>query len=352
MRQRWRTFLAGALVAVMAGCTSDQGSSDGPAASPAPSGDSGGGGSATQPSGDNPLAGQTLFVNTANPAVSQVAAWEKDKRTADATELKKIGERPNAEWLAGGGTGVGARVDDLLGKAAAKKQLPVLVAYNVPDRDCGQYSAGGAGSADEYRQWIRSFAGGIKGRPAVVILEPDAVAHTLEGCADNATERYAVITDAVNVLKAAGARVYVDAGHPNWIGDVNKLAGALKNAGIAKADGFSLNVSNFVRTADNVTYGDKLSDALGGKTRYVIDTSRNGAGPYDGGTTVNGGPSWCNPPGRALGEAPTVRTGKERVDAFLWVKRPGESDGACRPGEPPAGTWWPEYALELAKRSR
>jgi endoglucanase len=348
MTQRWRTFLAGALVAVLAGCTSDQGSGNRPAAS-APAGDTGG--SATQPSAGTTLDGQTLYVNPTYPAVSQVTAWEKEKRTADAAQLRKIGDRANAEWFAGGGTGVGARVDDLVGKAAAKKQLPVLVAYNVPDRDCGQFSAGGAGSAGEYGQWIRAFAGGIKGRPAVVILEPDAVAHTLEGCAANAAERYTLINDAVTVLKAAGARVYVDAGHPDWIDDVKKLAGALERAGIAKADGFSLNVSNFVRTADNVSYGDRLSDALGGKTRYVVDTSRNGAGPYTGGSTVNGGPSWCNPPGRALGEAPTLRTGRPRVDAFLWVKRPGESDGACRAGEPAAGTWWPEYALDLAKRS-
>ena len=85
--------------------------------------------------------------------------------------------------------------------------------------------------------------------------------------------------------------------------------------------------------------------------RFVVDTSRNGAGPVTGATEIDGGPSWCNPPGRVLGPAPTADTGHPRADAFLWVKRPGESDGACRPGEPPAGEWWPEYALDLAKRS-
>ena len=57
---------------------------------------------------------------------------------------------------------------------------------------------------------------------------------------------------------------------------------------------------------------------------------------------------WCNPPGRALGETPTTKTGNPRVDAYLWVKRPGESDGACGRGAPAAGQWWPQYALELA----
>jgi endoglucanase len=74
----------------------------------------------------------------------------------------------------------------------------------------------------------------------------------------------------------------------------------------------------------------------------VIDTSRNGRGPYRN--------RWCNPPGRGLGTPPTTETGHPLVDAFLWVKTPGESDGDC--GEaPPAGQWWPRYALGLAQRA-
>ena len=81
----------------------------------------------------------------------------------------------------------------------------------------------------------------------------------------------------------------------------------------------------------------------------MIDTSRNGRGAVTGDT--NGGPGWCNPPGRGLGQPPTTRTGQPLVDAFLWIKRPGESDGNCRSGEPSAGTWWLDYALGLAQRA-
>ncbi|RKN54957.1 endoglucanase, partial [Streptomyces klenkii] len=84
------------------------------------------------------------------------------------------------------------------------------------------------------------------------------------------------------------------------------------------------------------------SELLGG-AHFVIDTSRNGNGPYEGTDEP-----WCNPPGRALGDAPTAGTGDPLVDAYLWIKRPGESDGECR-GGPPAGQWWPEYALALAR---
>ena len=129
-----------------------------------------------------------------------------------------------------------------------------------------------------------------------------------------------------------------------------RLADALRQAGVDQADGFALNVSNFFTTDDNVAFGGRVSDALGGTAHFVIDTSRNGAGPVPG-SEIAGGPRWCNPPGRALGPAPTADTGRPRVDAFLWIKNPGDSDGACRPGEPAAGTWWPDYALDLASRS-
>lgn len=130
-----------------------------------------------------------------------------------------------------------------------------------------------------------------------------------------------------------GTRAYVDAGHPGWITDLPWLARALNQAGISRADGFSLNVSNFHTTPTVLTYARRLSNALGGTPHFVIDTSRNGNGPYAGPD------AWCNPPGRALGVPPTADTGEADVDAYLWIKRPGESDGVCR-GGPGAGVWW------------
>ncbi|MFI2791482.1 glycoside hydrolase family 6 protein, partial [Kitasatospora sp. NPDC018614] len=47
-------------------------------------------------------------------------------------------------------------------------------------------------------------------------------------------------------------------------------------------------------------------------------------------------------------EPPTTRTADPLVDAYLWIKRPGESDGTCK-GGPKAGQWWETYALELAR---
>ena len=36
------------------------------------------------------------------------------------------------------------------------------------------------------------------------------------------------------------------------------------------------------------------------------------------------------------------------IDAYLWVKQPGDSDGPCNGGLP-AGVYWPQYAVALAE---
>ncbi|MDG4767736.1 glycoside hydrolase family 6 protein [Solwaraspora sp. WMMD406] len=299
------------------------------------------------------LAGAPLFVDPTGAAADQVRLWQAAGQAEQADQLRRISEQPMAVWITSSTAQVAADVDAALTRAATSGGMPVLVAYHIPDRDCGSFSGGGAVDGGDYQAWIRQFAAGIAGRPVTVIVEPDAVAHSLDSCgaAGAGGARLELLAEAVAVLKQTGtAQVYLDAGHPRWISDLGRLADALRQAGIDQADGFALNVSNFIGTAENVEYGHRLSDALGGRTRFVIDTSRNGAGPADG-ASVAGGPAWCNPPGRRLGETPTTTPGLDRVDALLWIKRPGESDGDCRPGEPPAGQWWPEYALQLAAQA-
>jgi endoglucanase len=122
------------------------------------------------------------------------------------------------------------------------------------------------------------------------------------------------------------------------------MAGRLNQVGVGKARGFSLNTANFFTTDESVGYGNAISGMTGGKP-FVIDTSRNGAGPVEGDPLY-----WCNPSGRALGVAPTTNTGNPQVDAFLWVKRPGESDGSCG-GAPSAGRFMPQTAVALAQNA-
>jgi endoglucanase len=156
--------------------------------------------------------------------------------------------------------------------------------------------------------------------------------------------------------------------------------------------------SGSTTTADlNISGIDARYESLLGSTKpfthFVIDTSLNGRGmndmaayasaPYHQPASVISalvGGNLCNPPGSGLGLAPTTDTGEALVDAYLWVRNPGESGGQCdsagstrawdfsaysRPGwptsvearslfdplwgriDPAPGSWFPELALQL-----
>jgi endoglucanase len=286
----------------------------------------------------NPFVGRKLYVDPNSAAAKQAAAW-RTTRPADAAEIDEIATAPQAQWFGDWNGDVAAAVNDHVTRAAAVGRWTLLVAYNIPQRDCGGYSAGGTTA---YRTWIREFARGIGSRPAAVVLEPDALAGLDCLSAADRDARLALLRDAVAVLRAKpGVEVYVDAGHSGWH-TVATMAGRLQQADVARATGFALNVSNFQTTSGQVGYGRELGTRLGGKP-FVIDTGRNGLGPAPDG-------QWCNPPGRALGPRPTTVTGDSLAHAFLWIKQPGLSDGPCN-GGPAAGAWWADYALGLARRS-
>jgi endoglucanase len=270
-----------------------------------------------------PLPGAALYVDPSSPANAKIAS------------------QPQAFWFGGWSGDVHAAVDNVVSAAAAAGRVPALVAYNIPQRDCGSYSAGGSSSADAYHTWIRAFAAGIGTRRAIVVVEPDAIAGLDCLNTTDRQTRLALLADAVRVLAASpNTVVYIDGGHDAWQ-PVSVMAARLAQAGMPDAQGFALNVSNFRAQAGLVTYGQQLAAAIG-VAHFVIDTSRNGLGPSPDG-------EWCNPPGRALGAKPGTPSDR-RLDWNLWVKRPGESDGPCN-GGPAAGVYWPAYADGLAQRA-
>jgi endoglucanase len=289
---------------------------------------------------NNPVYGAPLYVEPNTRAQQQADLWRKS-RPKDARQMDKIATQSQAVWFGNWSGDVKAAVDRKVTAAIAAGKMPVLVAYNIPNRDCGSYSAGGSTDGYAYRQWLQAFAAGIRDRRAIVIVEPDALAMASKcGTVAQQEERYDLLYDAISILKQNPAtRVYMDAGHSNWITS-GLMSARLDRVGIHRADGFSLNVSNFHPTSAQVTYGTEVSRLLGG-VHFVVDTSRNGLGPATG---------WCNPTGEALGTRPTTLVTNALVDAYLWVKRPGESDGTCN-GGPVSGTWWPDYALGLARRA-
>lgn len=286
----------------------------------------------------------SVAAAAATPAVSTPApssrALYNDTSTKTHMPAEIMGQ-PTALWLGEWTPNIQQYVNNVVTAATAQGTIPVFVAYNIPSRDLGSYSAGGAGSSENYRAWIRSIAAGIGAREAVVIVEPDALAQIDQLNAASQTRRYADLSDAVTVLATqTKAVIYLDAGHSAWIG-ADEMAKRLEKANVAQARGFSLNISNFQTTANNQAYGDKISAKI--KKSYVIDTSRNGQGPK--------GSEWCNPAGRGLGAKPAI-VNRGNLDAYLWIKTPGESDGDCGIGQPAAGQWFNDYALELIKNAR
>ncbi|MET9870576.1 glycoside hydrolase family 6 protein, partial [Streptomyces sp. NPDC006386] len=277
---------------------------------------------------------------------SQVLDWVRahsgDPR--HAVIASRIADQPAAVWFAEYAPDtLTARVAAVTSGGAAQGRVPVLVPYAIPGRDCGGHSQGGAPDLDAYDAWIDRFAAGLGSGEVIVVLEPDSVAQAECLSAGERADRFASLARAGRVLKEANprARVYFDAGHSGWNAP-GKQAAWLRQAGAASpesSDGIFSNVSNFHTTADEVAYDRRVLDALGGPASLgaVIDTSRNGNGaPADG--------QWCDPAGRKLGRTPTLSTGEPRIDAYLWVKLPGESDG-CK-GRP--GTFTASYAYDLA----
>lgn len=265
----------------------------------------------------------------------------KDHRLTHPS-VAKIFEHPVAFWYgAKKNKNANKNLDKSL-KRLLKRTLPALpyfVLYNLPNRDIGQYSKGGASDATEYILFLQEFCRGIKDHSPIIIYEPDALPHTTHMTATEAQYRINLMKEGIDVItEESNALVYVDIGHSNWL-DPKEAAELIQSVSNDRVRGFSVNVSNYRSTKESVEWALKICE-YNKNWNFVIDTSRNGNGPH--------GNDWCNPPGRHVGEVPTCNTGVEECDAFLWIKIPGESDGTGN-GGPRAGKFWPEMATELVK---
>jgi endoglucanase len=285
----------------------------------------------------NPLAGMPSYVNPASAAMRAA-----QNANPPNPELTAIANTPQAYWMdQASSPAVDAKY---IGEAQAAGAMPILALYGIPHRDCGSFAAGGFGSADAYRGWIDGVASAVGSGSAAIILEPDALAMADCLSGDQRQERFDLMRYAVDTLtRNPTTAVYIDGGHSRWL-SAEDMAARLNDVGVGKARGFSLNTANFFTTEEEIGYGEAISGLTNG-AHYVIDTGRNGAGPSDGPLY------WCNPGGRALGTSPTTATAGEHADAYLWVKRPGESDGSCGRGEPGAGRFMNQYAIELARNT-
>ncbi|MER5379354.1 glycoside hydrolase family 6 protein [Streptomyces sp. NPDC002688] len=348
--------------------------------------------------------GPSLYVPEPNPAAyRQAVDLARAGQYRDAAGLLTMVNTPQAVWF---GDQTPAQVERLVRgvvrDAGHDDAIAVLALYNIPGRDCSNYSAGGAADTAEYKAWIDAVARGIGRGDTIVTLEPDALALLPSDCGQDDAQgtktaaRYAEVNYAVDKLEPlSGTRVYLDTGHPGWH-TVSSIVPRLIKGGVARASGFYTNASNYNTDDANSWYGKLISSCLayadgGGDVaecpnqwwpradaqswldarvhtpparmkHFVTDSSRNGQGPWTPPAGTYTDPQdWCNPPNRGLGARPTLRTGDPLQDARLWIKTPGESDGLCLRGtpgpedpergtvDPDAGDWFPEQARELVR---
>lgn len=226
----------------------------------------------------------------------------------------------------------------------------------------------------------------------VDVIEPDSLPNlvtnqSIAACATMKSNGGYVqgITYALSKLGAIpNVYNYVDAGHHGWLGwDSNfgpvadLFTQVAKAAGMQTVQGFIANTANYsalteeyftvatmvsgttVRQSKWVdwnNYVDELSYAQALRQKLVasgfgpgigmlIDTSRNGWGgsnrPTAASTStdvntfvdesridrrIHAG-NWCNQSGAGLGERPTANPASG-IDAYVWIKPPGESDGS------------------------
>jgi endoglucanase len=348
------------------------------------------------------------------PVVKQVVDLIRTHQLADAVRVATLATTPQAVWFTSGTPSeVTKSVQKTVEEASWARKVPILVAYNVPFRDCAGFSAGGATDSTAYQAWIEGFARGIGKSKAVVMLEPDslgiipynttiykqsdscqptvtdATGNVVPAPGSTSAERYATLNSAVDTLAklAPNAAVYLDGTHSAWLG-VGEAAYRLAHAGVQRAQGFFLNVSNYQTTDESNQFGTWVSTCIaaatagpawmldpstGGphfdfcpsqynpttnfaldysdayratvtaglqgllgdavaSTHFVVDTGRNGHGAWTPTVTYPDPQVWCNAPGSGVGLRPTRATGVPLADAYLWIKTPGESDGSCTRG--------------------
>jgi endoglucanase len=389
-------------------------------------------------------AGTKFLVPDANPgAAVQIQDLRAAGRATDADLIAQMVATPQAVWVTKGDPKDARHTVQLaVARATSQHAIAVLVTYNIPGRDCGGLSAGGAQTTAEYKAWIDGFADGIANSKAIVILEPDGLGLLPSNCGGpnpsypfTDAQRNEELNYAVDRLEQQPrAIVYLDGTHSAWL-NIGDISTRLVTAGVQRAQGFFLNASNYQYSPNLAQYGTWISECIayatqvnvgdygncpnqywnGGPpgtmiaallgpwtgvaldksgvwsdtsttpelntsgintrytdmlgnvaptTRFVVDTSRNGRGPWTPSVSYPDAQDWCNPPNRGLGLRATADTGVPLLDAYLWIKIPGESDGSCARGLGPAGTtvdpewgivdpaagqWFPAQALQLAQ---
>jgi len=279
---------------------------------------------------------------------------------------------------------------------------------------------------DEIAAVLRKFSGKV---PVVLVIEPDSLPNLSTNQADprcgnpeTANAYKGGVSYAVKALAAADphASIYLDAGHGGWLGWKDNMVDYVQTIkGLDVSDlirGFATNVAGYQYLGEicpsydyclesnpdrdpthpccsdpcgltgewnpshhELNYALHLRHAFsegipGFVPHVIIDTGRNGVDDMRGDCK-----NWCNIRGAGVGLIPTTETADTSIiDAYFWLKTPGESDGcteflpdgskcprfdqdcgspdsigsgADEPRAPEAGQWFDYQIKQLAERA-
>jgi endoglucanase len=311
------------------------------------------------PAAPNPLLGQRFFVDRMEPAYAQWVSSKRAGQTDKANTIWKLAREPRFRWF-GNFTRphLQKKVRGFLDRVQCDQPgtVPLMVVMRHQGKSCGpHYRAGGEAEDRATMRWYDEFAEAVGDDRIVIGFEPDSLG-TLDCLApDRRGDRLEVLRYGVERLsRLPNATIYLEAGAADWE-PAARTAKQLRYIGIDKVRGFMLNVTHHEWTAANVQHGLGISRRVGGKP-FIINTSYNGRGPLHYKRWINKAQHkwrrinvWCHPGLRGLGPAPTTATSHPKVDAYMYINRPGYSAGSCNGGPLPVGTWWPQRALMYAR---
>jgi len=227
--------------------------------------------------------------------------------------------------------------------------------------------------------------------PIVLIIEPDSLPNLSTNQADphcgNAATKQAYeqgIPYAINTIasKCTKCTMYIDAAHSGWLGWPNNMQSFTQEIAklniASKLRGYATNTANYQTIGTMCTSTDQnyclpggagngkdaccadpckeetqynpcnnemnyvkfLNISLSGvginNAHFVTDTGRNGVANMRSDCA-----NWCNIRGAGVGLTPRTNTGNALIDAFYWLKTPGESDGCT--SQLPNGTACARY---------
>ncbi len=353
-------------------------------------------------SSHNPFKKANFFINP--EYVANVEATAK-KHPDMAAAIREVEKYPTAVWLDSIASvkNLPVWLDEAKKQqdATGKPTLTVVVVYDLPNRDCAAAASAGELKVSEngeqrYKtEFIDPITAQFKAhpdQPIAVVLEPDSLGNmatnmALPMCQEARAAYKSGIIYGIKSFALANVTVYLDAAHSGWLGwDDNraKIARIFKDVlneagGPDMIRGFATNTANYTNLSNRdgavleptnpcpneLTYVKVLGKTLemyGFKHHtFIIDTSRNGKGNI----RAKWG-SWCNVHGAGIGERPRAEP-LPGIDAYFWIKPPGESDGVSDPtqprydemcggpdaakGAPQAGQWFESYFLDLVKNA-